>query len=196
MFEDQAYNRFQRQCRKARCRRRDGIRCGARTKTRQHSGVRDTDDPQSELLRDHDVRHQGPLHHRRSGASGPIVAVRCEEPQCDVRARIGGVSVHARTSRSPASTKARSACRTAPPACDRSSARSTKCSTSVGGSPTKVTLGNPNLKPAFSRETEGGFNLNFLKNFTPRVQLLQQEDQRPDPAGSDVVGDGLPRTPG
>ncbi len=36
----------------------------------------------------------------------------------------------------------------------------------VGGSPTKVTLGNPNLKPAFSRETEAGFNLNFLKNFS------------------------------
>ncbi len=35
-----------------------------------------------------------------------------------------------------------------------------------GGSPTKQTLGNPNLKPAFSREIEGGFNVNFLKNFS------------------------------
>ena len=35
-----------------------------------------------------------------------------------------------------------------------------------GGSPQKVTLGNPNLKPAFSQETEGGFNLNFLKNYS------------------------------
>ena len=35
-----------------------------------------------------------------------------------------------------------------------------------GGSPTKQTLGNPNLKPAFSREVEGGFNLNFLKNYS------------------------------
>jgi len=35
-----------------------------------------------------------------------------------------------------------------------------------GGSPVKVTLGNPNLRPAFSREIEGGFNLSFLKNFT------------------------------
>ena len=35
-----------------------------------------------------------------------------------------------------------------------------------GGSPSKQTLGNPNLKPAFSRELEAGFNLNFLKNFT------------------------------
>jgi len=36
----------------------------------------------------------------------------------------------------------------------------------VGGSPVKITLGNPNLRPAFSREIEGGFNVNFLKNFT------------------------------
>ncbi|AMW04518.1 hypothetical protein GEMMAAP_05990 [Gemmatimonas phototrophica] len=35
-----------------------------------------------------------------------------------------------------------------------------------GGSPVKITLGNPNLRPAFSREIEGGFNLNFLKNFS------------------------------
>ena len=36
----------------------------------------------------------------------------------------------------------------------------------AGGSPSKVTLGNPLLKPAFSKETEVGFNLNFLRNFT------------------------------
>ena len=36
----------------------------------------------------------------------------------------------------------------------------------AGGSPSKVTLGNANLKPAFSKETEIGFNLNFLKNYT------------------------------
>jgi TonB-linked SusC/RagA family outer membrane protein len=36
----------------------------------------------------------------------------------------------------------------------------------VGGAPVKITLGNPNLRPAFSRETEAGFNVNFLKNFT------------------------------
>ena len=36
----------------------------------------------------------------------------------------------------------------------------------AGGSPSKVTLGNPLLKPAFSKETEVGFNLNFLKNYT------------------------------
>ena len=36
----------------------------------------------------------------------------------------------------------------------------------VNGSPVKQTLGNPNLKPAFSRETEAGFNLNFLKNYS------------------------------
>jgi TonB-linked SusC/RagA family outer membrane protein len=35
-----------------------------------------------------------------------------------------------------------------------------------GGSPVKVTLGNPNLRPAFSREIEGGFNINFARNFT------------------------------
>jgi hypothetical protein len=29
-----------------------------------------------------------------------------------------------------------------------------------------VTLGNPNLKPAKSQETEAGFNLNFLKNYS------------------------------
>ena len=36
----------------------------------------------------------------------------------------------------------------------------------AGGSPSKVTLGNPNLKPAFSKETEAGINLNFLRNYT------------------------------
>jgi TonB-linked SusC/RagA family outer membrane protein len=36
----------------------------------------------------------------------------------------------------------------------------------VGGAPVKQRLGNPLLKPAFSRETEAGFNVNFLKNFT------------------------------
>ena len=36
----------------------------------------------------------------------------------------------------------------------------------IGGSPTKVTLGNPDLKPAYSREYEYGFNLNFLRNYT------------------------------
>jgi TonB-linked SusC/RagA family outer membrane protein len=32
-----------------------------------------------------------------------------------------------------------------------------------GGSPVKITLGNPNLRPAFSREIEAGFNLTTLK---------------------------------
>ncbi|MBM4192964.1 MAG: SusC/RagA family TonB-linked outer membrane protein [Gemmatimonadetes bacterium] len=36
----------------------------------------------------------------------------------------------------------------------------------VAGSPQKVTLGNPNLKPAFSKETEVGFNINFLRDFS------------------------------
>ena len=36
----------------------------------------------------------------------------------------------------------------------------------VAGSPQKVRLGNVNLKPAFSRETEVGFNLNFFTNYT------------------------------
>ena len=34
------------------------------------------------------------------------------------------------------------------------------------GSPQKITLGNPDLKPAFSTEKEYGFNLNFLSRFT------------------------------
>jgi hypothetical protein len=36
----------------------------------------------------------------------------------------------------------------------------------VGGSPSKVTLGNPDLKPAYSREQEFGFNMNFLRDYT------------------------------
>lgn len=36
----------------------------------------------------------------------------------------------------------------------------------AGGSPTPQTLGNPNLKPAFSKEAEYGFNVNFLQNYT------------------------------
>ena len=36
----------------------------------------------------------------------------------------------------------------------------------TGGSPQKVRLGNADLKPAFSRETEFGFNINFLRNYT------------------------------
>jgi hypothetical protein len=35
-----------------------------------------------------------------------------------------------------------------------------------GGSPVKVTQGNPDLRPAQSREVEYGLNVNFLKNFT------------------------------
>ena len=36
----------------------------------------------------------------------------------------------------------------------------------AGGSPSKVTLGNPNLKPALSKETEAGFTLNVARNYT------------------------------
>jgi TonB-linked SusC/RagA family outer membrane protein len=36
----------------------------------------------------------------------------------------------------------------------------------LAGSPTKVTLGNPNLKPAFSKEMEVGFNISFLRDFS------------------------------
>jgi len=36
----------------------------------------------------------------------------------------------------------------------------------VGGLPVKVTRGNPDLRPAQSRETEVGFNIDFLRNFT------------------------------
>ena len=36
----------------------------------------------------------------------------------------------------------------------------------VGGSPTKITLGNSLLKPAFSKEMEYGLNINFLGNYT------------------------------
>ena len=36
----------------------------------------------------------------------------------------------------------------------------------VNGQPQKVTLGNRNLRPAYSAETEYGFNLNFLQNYT------------------------------
>ena len=36
----------------------------------------------------------------------------------------------------------------------------------VGGAPTKIALGNPLLKPAFSKEKEYGFNVNFLGNYT------------------------------
>lgn len=36
----------------------------------------------------------------------------------------------------------------------------------TGGSPSKQTLGNALLKPAYSREQEFGFNLNFLRNYT------------------------------
>jgi TonB-linked SusC/RagA family outer membrane protein len=34
------------------------------------------------------------------------------------------------------------------------------------GSPEKITLGNPNLRPALSKELEYGVNVNFLTNFT------------------------------
>ena len=36
----------------------------------------------------------------------------------------------------------------------------------AGGSPSKVTLGNPQLKPALSKEMEYGFNLNVFRNYT------------------------------
>lgn len=36
----------------------------------------------------------------------------------------------------------------------------------VGGVPRRVTIGNPDLRPAQSRELEVGFNIDFLSNFT------------------------------
>ncbi len=36
----------------------------------------------------------------------------------------------------------------------------------AAGSPQKINLGNPDLKPAFSAEKEIGFNMNFLQRFT------------------------------
>ncbi len=45
----------------------------------------------------------------------------------------------------------------------------------VNGSPVKQTLGNPDLRPAFSRETEAGFNLNFLKNFSLEYSYSQKK---------------------
>lgn len=36
----------------------------------------------------------------------------------------------------------------------------------VGGVPEKVALGNVDLRPAYSKETEYGMNVNFLKNYT------------------------------
>ena len=45
----------------------------------------------------------------------------------------------------------------------------------VSGSPVKRTLGNPNLRPAFSRELETGFNLNFLKNFSLEYSFSQKK---------------------
>jgi TonB-linked SusC/RagA family outer membrane protein len=44
----------------------------------------------------------------------------------------------------------------------------------VNGSPVKQTLGNPDLRPAFSRETEAGFNLNFLKNYSLEYSYSQK----------------------
>ncbi|MFN2566553.1 MAG: SusC/RagA family TonB-linked outer membrane protein [Gemmatimonadaceae bacterium] len=35
-----------------------------------------------------------------------------------------------------------------------------------GGSPEKISLGNPDLRPAFSREREFGFNVQFLRDYT------------------------------
>ena len=44
----------------------------------------------------------------------------------------------------------------------------------VAGSPVKVTLGNNELKPAFSRETEYGLNLNFLTNYSLDYSFSQK----------------------
>ncbi len=38
--------------------------------------------------------------------------------------------------------------------------------TIVGGTPEKLTAGNPQLRPAFSRETEYGFNLSAFRNYS------------------------------
>ena len=44
-----------------------------------------------------------------------------------------------------------------------------------GGVPAPVTLGNPDLKPAFSRETEYGFDANFLRDFTFEYSYSQKK---------------------
>ena len=43
-----------------------------------------------------------------------------------------------------------------------------------GGLPAPVTLGNNELKPAFSRETEYGFNVNFLTNYSLDYSFSQK----------------------
>ena len=45
-----------------------------------------------------------------------------------------------------------------------------------GGVPEKVTLGNSDLKPAFSRETEYGFKMNFLRNYNLEYSVLREAD--------------------
>ena len=44
----------------------------------------------------------------------------------------------------------------------------------LGGSPTKVNLGNRDLKPAHSTETEAGFNLDFLKRYSLEYTYSQK----------------------
>src|SRR6185503_15195238 len=44
-----------------------------------------------------------------------------------------------------------------------------------GGIPTPVSLGNADLKPAYSRETEYGFNLNFLTNYSLEYSYSQKK---------------------
>lgn len=44
-----------------------------------------------------------------------------------------------------------------------------------GGLPKPLTLGNENLKPAYSRETEYGFNMNFLTNYSLEYSFSQKK---------------------
>jgi TonB-linked SusC/RagA family outer membrane protein len=45
----------------------------------------------------------------------------------------------------------------------------------AGGAPKPITLGNPALKPALSRETEYGFNVNFLTNYSFEYSYSQKQ---------------------
>ena len=63
-----------------------------------------------------------------------------------------------------------------------------------GGLPAPVTLGNNELKPAFSRETEYGFNINFLTQLLARLQLLAEADDGRDHPGSAVERHRLRRS--
>ncbi|MBL0169843.1 MAG: TonB-dependent receptor plug domain-containing protein [Gemmatimonadaceae bacterium] len=156
----------------------------------QHPGLEHHHHPESQPVRDHHVRHQGSLHHRRSRASGRVVAVRRQGTQGHLHARLGRLPVQRRLqpSRHRRGQDSRVVRHRRPASAVRCAVRGV-----LGGGwqPVQGDAGQSEPEAGVLEGNGSGFQPQLPEELHVRVQLLRQGHQRPDPAGTDVVGHGL-----